>query len=189
MSEELLEKRRSTLLARSCAARLQLDSLSLFDSSYDTCRQTLRQWRLQMLDQITKAHETSLTELNNAYEQLHRFRSTIDNLLNEQDKNAQTLTQLTHIESTLNTLHHAEFSFDFNRASQLDGELQLLKLSNQQKQIRPLNKSNTKCRLLVPYDRYVSDVFFYDDLITRIDSQTPECILVCPFDLLGSDIR
>jgi hypothetical protein len=45
---------------------------------------------------------------------------------------------------------------------------------------------NTKCRLLVPQDRYVSDVFFYDELIKRIDCQTPECILVCPFDLLNA---
>ena len=179
--EELLEKRRLTLLSRTRAARVQLDSLSLLESSYDTCRQSLRQWRLQMLDQITKAHETSLSELNDAYEQLNRFRSTIGNLLNEQQPNDQSLT---HIQSSLNTLRQAEFSFDFDRASQLDGELQLLKLSNpQQQQFRSLNKSNTKCRLLVPQDRYVSDVFFYDELITRIDCQTPECILVCPFDL------
>jgi hypothetical protein len=183
--EELLEKRRSTLLSRTHAARLQLDSLSLLDSSYDTCRQTLRQWRLQMLDQIHKAHETSLGELNNSYEQLNHFRSTIDNLLNEQESTDQSLAQLTHIESSLNTLRQAEFSFDFDRASQLSGELQLLKLSNPQQQFRSFNKSNTKCRLLVPQDRYVSDVFFYDELITRIDCQTPECILVCPFDLLN----
>jgi hypothetical protein len=183
--EELLEKRRLTLLSRTHAARLQLDSLSLLDSSYDTCRQTLRQWRLQMLDQINKAHETSLAELNNAYEQLNHFRSTIDNLLNEQESNDQSLVKLTHIESSLNTLRQAEFSFDFDRASQLNGELQLLKLSNPQQQFRSFNKSNTKCRLLVPQDRYVSDVFFFDELITRIDCQTPECILVCPFDLLN----
>jgi hypothetical protein len=181
--EELLEKRRLTLISRTRAARLQLDSLSLLDSSYDTCRQTLRQWRSQMLDQINKAHETSLSELNNAYEQLNHFRSTLGNLLNEHDTNDQSLT---HIESSLNTLRNAEFSFDFDRASQLDGELQLLKLSNpQQQQFRSFNKSNTKCRLLVPQDKYVSDVFFYDELITRIDCQTPECILVCPFDLLN----
>jgi hypothetical protein len=183
--EELLEKRRLTLLSQTHAARLQLDSLSLLDSSYDTCRQTLRQWRLQIVDQINKAHETSLAELNNAYEQLNHFRSTIDNLLNEQESNDQSLAQLTHIESSLNTLRQAEFSFDFDRASQLNGELQLLKLSNPQQQYRSFNKSNTKCRLLVPQDRYVSDVFFYDELITRIDCQTPECILVCPFDLLN----
>jgi hypothetical protein len=183
--EELLEKRRLTLISRTRAARLQLDSLSSLDSSYDTCRQTLRQWRSQMLDQINKAHETSLSELNNAYEQLNRFHSTINNLLNEQESNDQSLSQLTHIESSLNTLRNAEFSFDFDRASQLDGELQLLKLSNPQQQFRSFNKSNTKCRLLVPRDRYVSDVFFYDELITRIDCQTPECILVCPFDLLN----
>jgi hypothetical protein len=150
--EELLEKRRLTLLSRTHAARLQLDSLSLLDSSYDTCRQTLRQWRLQMLDQINKAHETSLAELNNAYEQLNHFRSTIDNLLNEQESNDQSLVKLTHIESSLNTLRQAEFSFDFDRASQLNGELQLLELSNLQQ------------------------------LIRRINCQTPECILVCPFD-------
>ena len=71
--EQLLEKRRSTLLSRTQAARAQLDSISLLDSSYDTCRQTLRQWRSQMLDQINTSHETSLSELNNAYEQLNRF--------------------------------------------------------------------------------------------------------------------
>ena len=180
--EELLEKRRLTLLSRTHAARLQLDSLSLLDSSYDTCRQSLRQWRLQMLDQMNKAHETSLSELNNAYEQLNRFRSTIGNVLNEQPLNDQSLT---HIQSSLNTLRQAEFTFDFDRANQLNGELQLLKLSNPQQQFRSFNKSNTKCRLLVPQDRYVSDVFFYDELISRIDCQTPECILVCPFDLLN----
>ncbi|CAF3651205.1 unnamed protein product [Rotaria sordida] len=188
--EELLEKRRSTLISRTRAARLQLDSLSLLDTSYDTCRQTLRQWRSQMLDQINKAHETSLSQLNDAYEQINRFRSTIVNLLNEQNTNDHLLsssssTQLTQIESSLNTLRHAEFTFDFDRARQLEGELELLKLSNPQQQFRSFNKSNTKCRLLVPYDRYVSDVFFYDDLITRIDCQTSECILVCPFDLLS----
>jgi hypothetical protein len=180
--EELLEKRRLTLISRTRAARLQLDSLSLLDSSYETSRQILRQWRSQLLDQINKAHETSLSDLNNAYEQLNCFRSTIGNLLNEQDTNGQSLSQ---IESSLNTLRNAEFSFDFDRASQLDGELQLLKLSNPQQQFRSFNKSNTKCRLLIPHDRYVSDVFFYDELITRIDYQTPECILVCPFDLLS----
>ncbi|CAF0844688.1 unnamed protein product [Adineta steineri] len=192
-SEELLEKRRLTLMSRTRTARTQLDSLSLLDSSYDTCRQTLRQWRSQMLDQITKVHETSLSELNHTYEQLNRFRSTIVNLLNEQDTNdhspSQT-TQLSYIESSLNTLRNAEFTFDFDHANQLDGDLQLLKLSNpqqqqQQQQHRSFNKSNTKCRLLVPHDRYVSDVFFYDDLITRIDCQTDECILICPFDLLS----
>ncbi|CAF0881326.1 unnamed protein product [Rotaria sp. Silwood1] len=186
--EELLEKRRSTLISRTRAARLQLDSLSLLDTSYDTSRQTLRQWRSQMLDQINKAHETSLSQLNDAYEQINRFRSTIVNRLNEQNTNDHLLlpsTQLTQIESSLNTLRHAEFTFDFDRARQLEGELQLLKLSNPQQQFRSFNKSNTKCRLLVPHDRYVSDVFFYDDLITRIDCQTPECILVCPFDLLS----
>ncbi|UJR35064.1 hypothetical protein I4U23_027840 [Adineta vaga] len=181
--EELLEKRRSTLLSRTQTARTQLDSLSLLDSSYDTCRQTLRQWRSQMLDQINTAHETSLSELNNAYEQLNRFRSTIINLLNEQDTIDHSFS---HIESSLNTLRNAEFTFDFDRASQLEGDLQLLKLSNPQRQhLRSFNKSNTKCRLLVPHDRYVSDVFFYNDLITRIDCQTAECILVCPFDLLS----
>jgi hypothetical protein len=30
--------------------------------------------------------------------------------------------------------------------------------------------------------------FFHDELITRIDCQTLECILICPFDeLLGND--
>ncbi|CAF4468460.1 unnamed protein product, partial [Rotaria sp. Silwood2] len=186
--EELLEKRRSTLISRTRAARLQLDSLSLLDTSYDTCRQTLRQWRSQMLDQINKAHETSLSQLNDAYEQINRFHSTIVSLLNEQNTNDHLLlssTKLTQIESSLNTLRHAEFTFDFDRARQLEGELQLLKLSNPQQQFRAFNKSNTKCRLLVPHDRYVSDVFFYDDLITRIDCQKPECILVCPFDLLS----
>jgi hypothetical protein len=131
-SEELLEKRRLTLLSQTHAARLQLDSLSLLDSSYDTCRHTLRQWLLQMVDQINKAHETYLAELNNAYEQLNHFRSTIDNLINEQESNDQSLAQLTHIESSLNTLRQAEFLFDFDRVSQLNGELQLLKLSNPQ---------------------------------------------------------
>ncbi|CAF0940935.1 unnamed protein product [Adineta ricciae] len=181
--EELLAKRRSTLISRVQTARTQLDSLSLLDSSYDTCRQILRQWRLQMLDQLNTAHETSLNELNNAYEQLNRFRSTIINLLNEQDTTDHCLS---HIESSLNTLRHAEFTFDFDRASQLEGDLQLLKMSHPQRQhSHSFNKSNTKCRLLVPHDRYISDVFFYDDLITRIDCQTPECILVCPFDLLS----
>ncbi|CAF4541707.1 unnamed protein product, partial [Rotaria sp. Silwood2] len=186
--EELLEKRRSTLISRTRAARLQLDSLSLLDTSYDTCRQTLRQWRSQMLDQINKAHETSLSQLNDAYEQINRFHSTIVSLLNEQNTNDHLLsssTKLAQIESSLNTLRHAEFTFDFDRARQLEGELQLLKLSNPQQQFRAFNKTNTKCRLLVPHDRYVSDVFFYDDLITRIDCQKPECILVCPFDLLS----
>ncbi len=188
LPEELLEKRRLTLLSRTRAARLQLDSLSLLDSSYDTSRQTLRQWRSQMLDQINKSHETSLSELNNAYEELNRFRSTITNLLNEQDINDHSLsqsTQLSHIETSLNTLRNTEFAFDFDRSSQLEGELQLLKLSNPRQQLRSLNKSDTKCRLLIPHDRHVSDVFFYDELITRIDCQTPECILVCPFDLLS----
>jgi hypothetical protein len=27
--------------------------------------------------------------------------------------------------------------------------------------------------------------FIYDELITRIDCQTPECLLVCSFDLLS----
>ncbi|CAF1612833.1 unnamed protein product [Rotaria magnacalcarata] len=186
--EELLEKRRLTLISRTRAARAQLDSLSLLDTSYDTCRQTLRQWRSQTLDQINRAHETSLSQLNDAYEQINRFRSNLLSRLNEHNTNDQLLSpsaQLTHVESSLNSLNHAEFTFDFDRARKLEGELQLLKLSHPQQQSRPFNKSNTKCRLLVPYDRYVSDVFFYDDLITRIDCQTPECILVCPFDLLG----
>ena len=138
-----------------------------------------------MLDQINKDHQTSLSELNNAYEQLDRFRSTILSLLNEQNTDDHLLSHSAHIESSLNTLKNAEFSFDFDHASQLDGELQLLKMSNPQQSYRSLNKSNTKCRLLVPRDRYVSDVFFYDDLITRIDCQTSDCILVCPFDLLS----
>ncbi|CAF3435413.1 unnamed protein product [Rotaria socialis] len=186
--EELLEKRRLTLISRARAARAQLDSLSLLDTSYDTCRQTLRQWRSQTLDEINRAHETSLSQLNDAYEQINRFRSNLLSHLNEHNTNDQLLSpsaQLTHVESSLNTLNHAEFTFDFDRARKFEGELQLLKLSRPQQQSRPFNKSNTKCRLLVPCDRYVSDVFFYDDLITRIDCQTPECILVCPFDLLG----
>jgi len=130
-SEELLEKRRLTLLSRIHAARLQLDS------SYDTCRQTLHQWR-----QINKAHETSLSELNH-------FRPITGNLSNEQQPNDQLFT---HIQWGSNTLRQAEFSFDFDRASQLNGELQLLELSNLQQ------------------------------LIRRINCQTPECILVCPFD-------
>jgi len=181
-SDELLEKRRLTLLSRTRHARIQLDSLSLLDTSYEQCRQNLRQWRCQIIEQINKAHETSLAELNNAYEQLNRFRSTIDNLLNEQ----QTSSQSSTIESSLNNLRQADFSFDFHQARQLDGQLQLLKLSNsqQQRQSHFLNKSNTNCRLLIPQDRYVSDIFFYDDLIQRIDCQTNECILVCPLDLL-----
>lgn len=180
-SNDLLEKRRLTLLSRTRHARIQLDSLSLLDTSYETCRQNLRQWRCQTTEQINKAHETSLSELNNAYEQLNRFRSTIENLLNE----PQTSSQISTIESSLNTLRHAEFSFDFQQACQLDGQLQLLKLSNsQQDKYHLLNKSNTICRLLVSQDRYVPDVFFSDDFVKRIDCQTNECILICPFDLL-----
>lgn len=187
-SDELLEKRRLILISRARTARHQLDSLSLLDTSYETCRQNLRQWRSQMLDQINKTHETSLSELNDAFEQINHFRSTIVNILNKQNTNGHlpsSSTEIENLESSLDNLQNAEFAFDFDRPSQFDGELQLLKLSNPQQQCRAFDKSNTKCRLLVPHDRYVSDAFFYDDLITRIDCQTPECILICPFDLLS----
>lgn len=186
--EELIEKRRSTLISRINSARLQLDSLSLLDTSYDTCRQTLRQWRSQMLDEISKAHEKSLTQLNDAYDQINRFRSNIVNLINEDninDSNELESIQLKNIESNVNRLRYAEFAFNFDHARNLKGELQLLKLFHPRQQSRSFDKANTKCRLLVPCDRYVSDVLFYNDLITRVDCKTPECILVCPFDLLG----
>jgi hypothetical protein len=89
-------------------------------------------------------------------------------VLNEQELNSHSLLQITHTEPSLNIQRNEEFSFESDRASQLGGELQSLELSNPQQQFRSFNKSNTKYHLLVPYDRYV---FFYDELITRIDCQ------------------
>ena len=183
--EALLDKRRQTLLTQSRAVRDQFHTVGSLDSSYDACRETLRQWRSQMLDRLHQSHQTSLSELNSTYEQLNRFRSTLGNLLGREDNDRST-THLPQIESSLHTLRNAQFTFDIDRANHLDGQLQLLKMSNPQPSFRPLNKSTTKCRLLVSRDRHVPSAFFHEEMIVRVDCQTPDCIIVCPFDLLDA---
>ena len=175
-SDEFLENRRSTLLRRTNTAHVQLESLSSLDSSYQTCREHLRHWRSQMLEQINQAHQTSLTELTRTYEQLNRIRSTIDHL-------AEQATSPSELESHLDLLRHAEFTFDFTRANQLEGQLELLKLSRSPSSLatqrRTVDSSAIRCRLLVPRDRSVPN-----PSIVKIDCQTSECLLICPLECL-----
>ena len=182
-NEELIEKRRLTLLARTHAARHQLDSLSLLDSTYETSRQTLRQWRLEMLDQLNKIHQKSLEDLNNTSEEFNRFRSNLLQLFNEQQFTEQSIK---HIQSNLNLLRQSEFSFDFHRASQFEDNLQLLKLSHPPDENLPWKrKSNIQCRILIAHDRHLPEILFSDELITKIDCQTADCIVICSLDLLN----
>jgi hypothetical protein len=175
--EQLIEKRRAALLQRTNAARVQLDAVCSPDSSYRTCHEHLRRWRSQMLEQIHRARQTSLAELDLIYERLDRMRST---MINTNDESAGAFDVL----SALDVLRRAEFTFDTDRVDRLDGQLELLKLSNPHCSRRLLNKSETMCRFLVARDRPIADVLLDGDLLTRVDCRTPECVLVCPFDLL-----
>ena len=171
--EEFLEHRRSTLLRRTSDARLRLDSLSSLDSSYRTCREDLRQWRVKLLAEIDQAHQSSLTDLTRTYEQLNHIRATVDTL-------AQQASSSSELESHLDLLRHAEFTFDFTRANQLEGRLELVKLCKpSSSRRRTVDPSSIRCRLLVPRDRAVSN-----PSISKIDCQTSECLLICPLECL-----
>jgi len=72
---------------------------------------------------MNKTHETCIIDLN--YDHL-----IMVNVLNEQELNDHSVLMVTHIQSNLDTLRYAEFSFGFHRPDQFDDELQLFKLSN-----------------------------------------------------------
>lgn len=176
---DIIEKRRLTLLKRIHAARVQLDSLSLLDTTYETCRQTLRQWRADILDQLNQIHSKSLSDLKNSFDELNRFQT----LFNESQISEQSLK---HLQSNLHSLREREFSLDVHRASQFEENLQLLKLSNPTDQQYHLwRKSIIQCRFLISSDRQFPEILFSDQLITRIDCQTPDCVLICSLDLLN----
>lgn len=176
---ETIEKRRLTLLRRVHAARLQLDSLFLLDQTYETSRQTLRQWRTDILQELNQIHHKSLEDLKNSFEELNRFRL----LFNESQITEHSLK---HLQSNLHSLRERDFSLDIHRASQLEENLQLLKLSNPtDQQFHLWRTSNIQCRFLISSDRQFPQILFSDQLITRIDCQTPDCILICSLDLLN----
>ena len=165
--DEIREKRRSNLSQRIRKARLQLDSLTNLQSSYSTTRDHLIRWRSKMIEEIHQAHQTSTDELNQTFEQCQRLRSHPDGYL----------------------WKNAEFSFDFHPVNQLDGQLELLKLSNSSS--KSSTKSSTiQCRLLIRRDRFDIHWPFYENLVQRIDGQTSiESILICPLEILDEIIQ
>ena len=170
--DEIREKRRANLSQRIRKARLQLDSLTNLQSSYATTRENLVHWRSKMLEQIHQAHQTSLDELNDTFQQFHRMRSTFDRLHPEE-----------------NLWKNAEFSFDFHRVNQLEGQLELLKLSDCPSEPSTNPAAAIPCRLLIHREQFQVNWNFYENFLHRIDGPTSESILVCPLEILEEIIR
>lgn len=179
-TDDILEKRRANLSQRIGKARLQLDSLTSLHSSYQTSRENLSQWRSEIHQQIQQAYQTSLNELNQTFEQLDRIRSTFFHL--QQDP-FSLKEQSFEMKSNLSLLKNAEFSFAVDRVDQLEGQIELLKLSKSSSQ-RSNDHPTIPCRLLIARDQYTKHWNVYQNAIDRIDGQTPECVLICPFVLL-----
>lgn len=169
--DEIREKRRANLSQRIRKARLQLDSLTNLQSSYSATRENLVHWRSKMIEQIHQAHQTSLDELNDTFQQFHRMRSTFDRLHPEE-----------------NSWKNAEFSFDFHRVNQLEGQIELLKLSDCPSE-RSTNPSAIPCRLLIHREQFQVIWSFYENFLHRIDGPTSESILICPLEILEEIIR
>lgn len=178
----LVERRRQSLLERIHVAREQLNSSCSFESDYKTCRESLRQWRQKMLEELNLIHQDSVNELNETYEQLDRVRTTTFNLSHEDQRSIEKFD----VESNLKTLQDSQFNFRFDHDYSLDVNIDLLKISNGPGfSSTRFNKSTVICRLLISREQYLSNMSFYDPVINRIDHQVPECILICPFDLLN----
>lgn len=151
--DQIREKRRSNLSQRICSARNQLDSLTNLQTSYSTCKEDLIRWRSKLIEQIHLAHQTSIDELNETFQR---------------------------IRSEENFGSNVEFSFDFQRVDQLDGQLELLKLSESS-----TKRPTIQCRLLIHRDQFDVNGNFYENFLHRIDGQTStESILICPIEIL-----
>ena len=180
-SDPILEKRRQTLLQRTHAVRFQLHALSTLNTSYQACRDKIYRCRLRMIEQINQIHQESVDELNETYEQLNQIRAVMFNLCNEQNLS----DQIFEFESNLKILRNALFRIEYDEKHLIRNDSNLLNIVKNSETICYFNRSKINCRLLISRDQWLSNLNIYTQLITRIGYQTPEHVLIFPFDLLN----